>query len=232
MASHGRIPGLVTQDRPRAVKEPCRGHRRPVHPHAYGADAGVPGTARRKAGAVITLPPSLPAPASALPGHPPTGRGSLVGQRTDRPDNDVPGSEPSPAQARTGHGWPIPRDEPAGPLSEPCAPIANATGCPACISMHCSRARKCALMPRTGYSPETSCSWPPRLRRFRGNALCTLSQGVSAETRICPQAAQERPVMPRTGRGVGLDGPRRFRGNAFTWREQRSVTPLRPLAGC
>ena len=32
MASHGRIPGLVTQDRPRAVKEPCRGHRRPVYP--------------------------------------------------------------------------------------------------------------------------------------------------------------------------------------------------------
>ena len=48
MASHGRIPGLVTQERPRAVKEPCRGHRRPVYPHVYGADAGVSGTARRK----------------------------------------------------------------------------------------------------------------------------------------------------------------------------------------
>src|SRR5437016_8960359 len=28
VASHGRVPGLVTQDRPRAVKEPCRAHRR------------------------------------------------------------------------------------------------------------------------------------------------------------------------------------------------------------
>ncbi len=48
MASHGRIPGLVTQERPRAVKEPCRGHRRPVYQHVYGVDAGVSGTARRK----------------------------------------------------------------------------------------------------------------------------------------------------------------------------------------
>lgn len=31
-------------------------------------------------------------------------------------------------------------------------------------------------------SPETSCSWPPRLRRFRGSAMCTISQAVSAET--------------------------------------------------
>ena len=46
VASHGRIPGLVTQGRPRAVKEPRRGHRRPVYPHVHAADAGVPGTAR------------------------------------------------------------------------------------------------------------------------------------------------------------------------------------------
>ena len=61
MASHGRIPGLVTQERPRAVKEPCRGHqrggpspglprrtRRPVYPHLHGMDAGVSDTARKK----------------------------------------------------------------------------------------------------------------------------------------------------------------------------------------
>src|SRR6266700_1931772 len=70
--------------------------------------------------AVITLPPSLPAQAFALPGHTAAGRVSLAGQRTDRPGNDVPGSEPSSAQARTGYGCPIPRDEPAEPLSEPC----------------------------------------------------------------------------------------------------------------
>jgi len=49
-------------------------------------------------------------------------RVSLAGQRTDRPGNDVPGSEPSPAQARTGYGYPILRNEPAVPPSEPCAP--------------------------------------------------------------------------------------------------------------
>src|SRR6266571_2402728 len=58
--------------------------------------------------AVITLPPSLPAQAFALPGHTAAGRVSLAGQRTDRPGNDVPGSEPSPAQARTGYGCPFP----------------------------------------------------------------------------------------------------------------------------
>src|SRR6185503_3781140 len=69
VASHSRIPGLVTQDRPRAVKEPHRGHRRPVYPHVHGADAGASGTGPEKACAVITLPPSLPAQAFALPGH-------------------------------------------------------------------------------------------------------------------------------------------------------------------
>ena len=108
MASHSRIPGLVAQDRPRAVKEPHRGHRRPVYPHVHGADAGASGTGPEKACAVITLPPSLPTQAFALPGHTAAGRVSLAGQRTDRPGNDVPGSEPSPAQARTGYGCPIP----------------------------------------------------------------------------------------------------------------------------
>ena len=57
MASHGRIPGLVTQDRPRrqgaVPRSPARQAvprppRRPVHPHGYGVDAGVSDTARRK----------------------------------------------------------------------------------------------------------------------------------------------------------------------------------------
>jgi hypothetical protein len=158
VASHSRIPGLVTQDRPRAVKEPCRGHRRgrpsprpprrPVHLHGYGADAGVSGTVRRKPARSLRSRHRFLLRHSLCKADPASGRVSLAGQRTDRPGNDVPGTEPSPAQARTGYGCPIPRDEPAEPLSEPCAPIANATGCPACISMHCSRVRKCALMPR------------------------------------------------------------------------------------
>ena len=147
MASHGRIPGLVTQDRPRAVTEPCRGHRRPVHPHVHGADARVPGTARRKPARPLRSRHRFLLRHSLCKADTASGRVSLAGQRTDRPGNDVPGSEPSPAQARTGYGCPIPRDEPAEPLSKPCVPIANATGCPACISMHYSRARKCALMP-------------------------------------------------------------------------------------
>jgi hypothetical protein len=155
VASHSRIPGLVTQDRPRAVKEPCRGHRRgrpsprpprrPVHLHGYGADADVSDTARESQ--VIRsrhrfrlrhspCPATRAAPCQPCrPAYRQTGQWR-AGQRT------VP--SPSPNRLWLSHS----RDEPAGPLSEPCAPIANATGCPACISMHCSRVRKCALMPR------------------------------------------------------------------------------------
>ena len=162
MASHGRIPGLVTQDRPRRQGAVPRSPARQAVPAPTAPDPppGIPACVRsgcwrvrhcpEKACAVITLPPSLPAQAFAPLGHTAAGRVSLAGQRTDRPGNDAPGSEPSPAQARTDHGCPIPRDEPAEPPSEPCAPIANATGCPACISMHCSRVRKCALMPPSG----------------------------------------------------------------------------------
>jgi hypothetical protein len=60
--------------------------------------------------------------------------------------------------------------------------------------------REMRLSAADRYSPETSFSWPPRLRRSRGSALYTISQAVSAETRICPQAAQEHPVMPPTAR--------------------------------
>ena len=116
VASHGRIPGLVTQDRPRAVKESCHGHRRgagPEHPQpppgipACWRGCHVPCTARRKPARSSRFPPSLPAQAFALPGHTAAGRVSLASQRTDRPGNDEPGSEPSSAQARTGYGCPI-----------------------------------------------------------------------------------------------------------------------------
>ena len=79
---------------------------------------------------------------------------------------------PSPNRLWLSHS----RDEPAELLSKPCAPIANATGCQACISTHCSRVRKCALMPhiarrpRVMYLCHAGCSldktstrdpWPP-----------------------------------------------------------------------
>lgn len=159
MAAHGRLPGLVTLERPRAVKEPCRGHqrggpspslprrtRRPVYPHVYGVDAGVSDTARRKparssAPAIASCPGIRSArPHGRWPCQPCLPACRRPGMSMARllshghgPGKDVPASEPSPAQARTGYGCPIPRDEPAEPLSEPCAPIAKATGCPACI---------------------------------------------------------------------------------------------------
>ena len=192
MASHGRIPGLVTQDRPRAVKEPCRGHRRPVHPHAHGVDAGVLTRALHcpeKACAVITLPPSLPAQAFALPGHTAAGRVSLAGQRTDRPGNDVPGSEPSSAQARTGYGCPIPRDEP-GPLSEPCAgaPIAKRDRLP---SLYIYALQPCA---------ETSCHAADRVFRT-AMALAPLSD-VNAG-RVCHLDGEADRRSRRKGRAAG-----------------------------
>ena len=95
MASHGRIPGLVTQDRPRAVREPCRGHRRPVYPHVYGVDAGVSGTARRKPARPLRSRHRFLLRHSLCKADTASGRVSLAGQRTDRPGSDVPGSEPS-----------------------------------------------------------------------------------------------------------------------------------------
>ena len=136
MASHGRLPGLVTQDRPRAVQEPCRGHgaagpspglprrtRRPVYPHMHGVDAGVPGTARRKPAR------SSPSRHRFLPRH------SLC-----------PATRPLAVSAL-----------PADVLTD--RAIANATGCPACISMHCGRVRnaRSCLISRSGSSMMCPC---------------------------------------------------------------------------
>ena len=187
-----------------------------------------------KACAVITLPPSLPAQAFALPGHTAAGRVSLAGQRTDRPGNDVPGSEPSPAQARTGYGCPIPRDEPAEPLSEPCAPIANATGCPACISMHCSHARRRPVMPRRALAvcpgvqsalngrrciAGWALGWGSRalLGKWRAGRHGRLPAAHEAQLTALELAAFQRPARRRSAtgslRGASLiAGLRRCRG--------------------
>jgi hypothetical protein len=45
-------------------------------------------------------------------------------------------------------------------------------------------------------------SRPPRLQRFRRTALHAISQAGSPEPRVCLQTAQQRSVMPRTGRAV------------------------------
>lgn len=58
-------------------------------------------------------------------------------------------------------------------------------------------------LPRTGRCPLSSCSWSPPLRRFRGAALCAISQVVSAGTRTCPLTAQECPAMPQSGCSCG-----------------------------
>ena len=165
VASHGRLPGLVTHDRPRAVKEPRRGHRR------GGPSPGLPRRTRRPVDRMCT---EWMLACPALPGESPRGHhapaiASRPGIRPARPHGrwpwqpcrparrrpgqDVPGSQPSPAQARTGYGCPVPRAEPAEPLSKPCAPIANATSCPACISTHYGPCAECALMPDRAQPP-------------------------------------------------------------------------------
>jgi hypothetical protein len=81
------------------------------------------------------------------------------------------------------------------------------------------------VMPRTGHGPETSSSWPPRLRRSAEDLLCTLSQSVSAETSTCPQAARDRPVMPRSVAVIGRRARRkRLASAALCW--LRSFCPL------
>ena len=148
VASHGRIPGLVTQDRPRRQGAVPRSPA-PSTPACVRSGCWGVRHCPAKGCAVITLPPSLPAQAYALPGHTAAGRASRASRRRAyRQTGQWRAGQrtvPSPSLNRLwlSHS----RDEPAGPLSEPCAPIANATGCPACISMHCSRVRKCALMP-------------------------------------------------------------------------------------
>ena len=89
--------------------------------------------------------------------------------------------------AQTPASAPVPQDPAlprAGALemgveTTSCRFMRQADSCNAAVrEMRPSAADRC--------SHETSCSWPPRLRRFHGSAGCTISQAVSAETAHLP----------------------------------------------
>jgi hypothetical protein len=136
-----------------------------------------------KACAVITLPPSLPAQAFALPGHTAAGRVSLAGQHTDRPGNDVPGSEPSQPKPEPVMAVPFPvmslpsRSASRAPRSQT-RPAAQPVYL--CIPAVCGNARSCRVS-----DVNLHVAW------------VTGCAGRSRRTRRCGRPG--RPAAPRPG---------------------------------
>jgi hypothetical protein len=158
VASHGRVPGLVTKETARrqgaVPRSPAR--RAVPEPAAPDPPPGIPACVRsgcwrvrhcpEKACAVITLPLSLPAQAFALLGHTPLAVSALpAGVLTDRA-RMCQAANPSPAQARTGYGCPIPvMSLPSHSASRAPRSQTRPAGQPVyrCIAAVCGNARSC-----------------------------------------------------------------------------------------
>jgi len=196
VASHGRIPGLVTQDRPRAVKEPCRGHRRPAYPHVYGVDAGVSGTARTKPARSSRsrhrfplrhslCPATRPLAVSALPASVLTDR-AMTCQAANRPQPkpEPVMAVPFPVMSQPGHSA---RRAPRSQTRPAAQPVYL------CIAAVCGNARSCrisvvilAVKPIAGHDEEGD-------RREPRPGRCGCRRGPRSTSRSSPTALLRAP---------------------------------------
>ena len=71
------------------------------------------------------------------------------------------------------------------------------------------------------YSPDTSCSWPPRLRRFRGNARFCVRGRLRALVRTSVGDSRATRRHPPLGPAISLECGRQPRGTARCGRSTR-----------